>query len=45
MRTEGLPSTSTGPMLKRFGARAGRGARIMKRNSHITVGVSDRKKD
>ena len=34
------------PTLKRFGARAkGRGARIIKRNSHITVGVSDGKKD
>jgi len=34
------------PQLKRFAARAkGRGARILKRNSHITVGVSDGKKD
>jgi large subunit ribosomal protein L22 len=34
------------PTLKRFAARAkGRGARIIKRNSHITVGVSDGKKD
>ena len=34
------------PVLKRFAARAkGRGARIVKRNSHITVGVSDGKKD
>ena len=34
------------PMLKRFAARAkGRGARIIKRNSHITVAVSDGKKD
>ena len=34
------------PQLKRFAARAkGRGARIIKRNSHITVGVSDGKKD
>ena len=34
------------PMLKRFAARAkGRGARIVKRNSHITVAVSDGKKD
>jgi large subunit ribosomal protein L22 len=34
------------PVLKRFAARAkGRGARIIKRNSHITVGVSDGKKD
>ena len=34
------------PQLKRFGARAkGRGTRIIKRNSHITVGVSDGRKD
>jgi len=34
------------PVIKRFAARAkGRGARIIKRNSHITVGVSDGKKD
>jgi large subunit ribosomal protein L22 len=34
------------PVLKRFGARAkGRGTRIVKRNSHITVVVSDGKKD
>jgi large subunit ribosomal protein L22 len=34
------------PQLKRFAARAkGRGARIIKRNSHITVAVSDGKKD
>lgn len=34
-----------GPMLKRFHARAkGRGARILKRTSHITVVVSDAKK-
>ncbi|MGH8297917.1 MAG: 50S ribosomal protein L22 [Steroidobacteraceae bacterium] len=34
------------PVLKRFAARAkGRGARIIKRNSHITVAVSDGKKD
>jgi len=34
------------PLLKRFAARAkGRGARIIKRNSHITVGVSDGKRD
>jgi large subunit ribosomal protein L22 len=34
------------PMLKRFAARAkGRGTRIVKRNSHITVSVSDGKKD
>ena len=34
------------PVLKRFAARAkGRGTRIVKRNSHITVSVSDGKKD
>lgn len=34
-----------GPMLKRFHARAkGRGARILKRTSHITVTVGDAKK-
>jgi large subunit ribosomal protein L22 len=34
------------PVLKRFGARAkGRGAQIIKRNSHITVVVSDGRKD
>jgi large subunit ribosomal protein L22 len=34
------------PVLKRFAARAkGRGTRIVKRNSHITVYVSDGKKD
>jgi large subunit ribosomal protein L22 len=34
-----------GPVLKRFHARAkGRGARILKRTSHITVTVSDAKK-
>jgi large subunit ribosomal protein L22 len=34
------------PVLKRFGAKAkGRGTRIVKRNSHITVSVSDGKKD
>ena len=34
------------PVLKRFAARAkGRGARIVKRNSHITLEVSDGKKD
>lgn len=34
-----------GPTLKRFHARAkGRGARILKRTSHITVTVSDEKK-
>jgi large subunit ribosomal protein L22 len=36
----------TAPVLKRFSARAkGRGARIVKRNSHITVVVSDGRKD
>jgi len=34
------------PMLKRFHARAkGRGNRIVKRNSHITIMVGDGKKD
>ncbi len=34
------------PVLKRFAARAkGRGTRIVKRNSHITVAVSDGKKE
>ena len=34
------------PVLKRFAARAkGRGTRIVKRNSHINVAVSDGKKD
>ena len=34
------------PLLKRFAARAkGRGTRIIKRNSHITVAVSDGRKD
>ena len=34
------------PVLKRFAARAkGRGSRIVKRNSHITVAVSDGRKD
>jgi large subunit ribosomal protein L22 len=34
------------PVLKRFGAKAkGRGTRIVKRNSHITVAVGDGKKD
>ncbi len=34
------------PMLKRFHARAkGRGNRIVKRNSHITIQVSDGRKD
>jgi large subunit ribosomal protein L22 len=36
----------TAPVLKRFSARAkGRGNRIVKRNSHITIQVSDGKKD
>jgi large subunit ribosomal protein L22 len=36
----------TAPVLKRFAARAkGRGARIVKRNSHITVVVGDGRKD
>ena len=36
----------TAPVLKRFAARAkGRGNRIVKRNSHIMVQVSDGKKD
>ncbi len=36
----------TAPVLKRFAARAkGRGARIVKRSSHITVHVSDGRKD
>ncbi len=35
----------TGPMLKRMHARAkGRGARILKRTSHITIHVSDKAK-
>ena len=34
------------PVLKRFGSKAkGRGTQIIKRNSHITVAVSDGKKD
>jgi large subunit ribosomal protein L22 len=41
-----LVTVDAAPVLKRFAARAkGRGARIVKRNSHITVGVSDGKKD
>ena len=41
-----LIQVDTAPSLKRFAARAkGRGARIVKRNSHITVGLSDGKKD
>ena len=40
------PRGRRAPVLKRFAARAkGRGARIVKRNSHITVAVSDGKKD
>jgi large subunit ribosomal protein L22 len=36
----------TAPVLKRFAARAkGRGNRIVKRNSHITLEVCDGKKD
>jgi large subunit ribosomal protein L22 len=36
----------TAPVLKRFAARAkGRGTRLVKRNSHILVAVSDGKKD
>lgn len=36
----------TAPVLKRFAARAkGRGTRIVKRNSHITIAVSDGRKD
>jgi large subunit ribosomal protein L22 len=36
----------TAPSLKRFAARAkGRGNRIVKRNSHITLAVSDGKKE
>jgi large subunit ribosomal protein L22 len=36
----------TAPTLKRFAARAkGRGARIIKRNSHILIQVSDGRKD
>jgi large subunit ribosomal protein L22 len=41
-----LIQVDAAPQLKRFAARAkGRGARIIKRNSHITVAVSDGKKD
>jgi large subunit ribosomal protein L22 len=41
-----LIQVDAAPLLKRFAARAkGRGARIIKRNSHITVAVSDGKKD
>jgi large subunit ribosomal protein L22 len=36
----------TAPVLKRFAARAkGRGSRIVKRNSHITIQVGDGRKD
>ena len=36
----------TAPTLKRFAARAkGRGTRIVKRNSHILIQVSDGRKD
>jgi large subunit ribosomal protein L22 len=39
-------SIDAAPVLKRFHARAkGRGNRIVKRNSHITIQVSDGKKD
>src|SRR5207248_814713 len=45
-RKVALIHVDAAPQLKRFHARAkGRGARIIKRNSHITVGVSDGKKD
>ena len=41
-----LVQVDEAPQMKRFMARAkGRGARIVKRNSHITVAVSDGKKD
>jgi large subunit ribosomal protein L22 len=41
-----LIQVDAAPQLKRFAARAkGRGARIIKRNSHITVAVSDGRKD
>jgi large subunit ribosomal protein L22 len=41
-----LIQVDTAPTLKRFAARAkGRGTRIVKRNSHITVSLSDGKKD
>lgn len=42
--TVSLIHVDAAPVLKRFAARAkGRGARIVKRNSHITVAVSDGK--
>ena len=41
-----LVHVDAAPQLKRFAARAkGRGARIIKRNSHITVAVSDGRED
>jgi len=41
-----LVQVDAAPVLKRFAARAkGRGARIVQRNSHISVAVSDGKKD
>src|SRR6202451_2618653 len=41
-----LVQVDAAPSVKRFAARAkGRRARIVKRNSHITVAVSDGKKD
>jgi large subunit ribosomal protein L22 len=44
--TVSIIQVDAAPVLKRFAARAkGRGARIVKRNSHITVAVSDGKKD
>jgi large subunit ribosomal protein L22 len=44
--TVALIHVDAAPQLKRYAARAkGRGTRIIKRNSHITVGVSDGKKD
>ena len=41
-----LIQVDAAPVLKRFAARAkGRGARIVKRNSHITIQVGDGRKD
>jgi len=41
-----LIHVDTAPVLKRFAARAkGRGTRIVKRSSHITVAVSDGRKE
>ena len=41
-----LIQVDAAPVLKRFAARAkGRGARIIKRNSHILIQVSDGRKD